>query len=139
MRLYLGHYVLIGYFLIVLTVSFSPGCCDCSQQTPAPAYNPIRKPVIRVLMHEPSRISILVQDEVTKQVTIEELDKYGRNYEIIADVEDGQPMWAELPKILNPYKGKEYTAKIHIRSGEDINGAGWNHGKFGSGTTTIIK
>lgn len=57
---------------------------------------------------------------------------------LLVDVPAGSNMWCEV------YYRMEYGASfsyvtIHVRSPDDVNGAGWNHGKFGSGTTERVR
>jgi len=59
---------------------------------------------------------------------------------VIADVPNGQPMWVKINWAKAPWGKIIRTTgtEIHIHSGKDINGAGWNHDKFGSGQTSTI-
>jgi hypothetical protein len=54
------------------------------------------------------------------------------------DVPEGHPMWIHVEQQNDPWYGTATQLQIHIYSAGDIAGAGWDHGKFGSGTTTRI-
>ena len=47
-------------------------------------------------------------------------------------------MWSEEWKNGN-WVEDTLDVNIHIHSLEDLNGAGWNHGKFGKGNTVPIE
>ena len=80
-------------------------------------------------MHEAGRYSIMVQDANTLSLV-----KLG--YATIkTDVTAGSNIWYEAT-----YNGMNECVEstIHLHSVDDLNTAGWNHGKFGSGTTHRI-
>lgn len=53
---------------------------------------------------------------------------------------DTDHLWYECDYKRNSWNGQTVgNCYIHIRSVNDINTAGWNHGKFGSGTTIRIQ
>ena len=58
---------------------------------------------------------------------------------IITDVSADKKMWVLTRGY---YAGRdpvyEYV-EIHIHAAKDVNGGGWNHGKFGSGQTNVIE
>lgn len=62
---------------------------------------------------------------------------------IIKDVSMGNPIRYEIRYWYNEFYGwtkkEDGYIRIHIRSIDDINGAGWNHGKFGKGTTSRVQ
>ena len=58
---------------------------------------------------------------------------------IIPDVPVGEKMWVYY---VNTFSlGDRFLNKmeIHVHTLADINGGGWNHGKFGHGQTTVIE
>jgi len=97
--------------------------------------------VSRVMMHEPSRYTILVEkpDGVVAQYTFGQ-GCCGNVPEIYRDVPVGQPMWIEY-RTGNPDTNRAFDQllTIHVHSVSNINGAGWNHGKFGRGDTTVVE
>ncbi len=55
---------------------------------------------------------------------------------ILADAKSGEGMWIET---FSAGIDCKFQAEIHVHSAEDINGAGWDHGKHGSGMTTVVE
>jgi len=64
---------------------------------------------------------------------------YTLTHTVLADATD-KP-WVEWHVVRNSLYGVESGGyvRIHIRSVDDITGGSWNHGKFGTGTTTRIQ
>ena len=107
--------------------------------TPKMEYRVVKRSIVRVMMHEPERYSVLVQekDKSLKTLTY-------RGCQLIADVPKDEPMWLEVE--MNKAKeeitdeGYHYKwAKIHIHSADQLNGAGWDHGKGGRGQTEVVE
>lgn len=100
--------------------------------------------VSRVLMHEPGRYTILVEVPENKKVNEYYFSRGStcqKNFpEIFHDVPTDQAMWIQYRKWTN---GRDQTCTelvaIHVHSGAEINGGGWNHGKFGRGQTTVVE
>lgn len=96
--------------------------------------------VTRVMMHEPWRYTFLMEDSgrITQR-TIGQ-NPCGNVPVLFQDVPTGHPMWVEYRTVRS---GKtdvcDELITIHIHSVADINGAGWNHGKYGSGQTTVVE
>lgn len=96
-----------------------------------------------VFWHENDRYSVVVSngDDVTP-VDLSSIHKgrydYKTGAKVVKDVPEGKPMYV---KIYNYWDGDASRAyhEIHVHSIKDINTAGWNHGKFGSGSTVIIE
>lgn len=59
--------------------------------------------------------------------------------EIVADVPEGGNMWYEAIYYGGGRLGINARVTIHVRSIDDVGGAGWNHGKFGSGMTERVQ
>jgi hypothetical protein len=57
---------------------------------------------------------------------------------LIADVPEGSNMWYEAI-YLSSIDGGSVVVTIHVRSMDDVHGAGWNHGKFGKGSTERVR
>ena len=97
----------------------------------------------RVFLHEYGRYTLLVEE--TGGTVIQW--RFGNQFEcnrepnLIADVPKNEPMWAEYYVLLGGMWAAdcEQLMSIHLHSAQDINGAGWNHGKFGSGQTTVVE
>ena len=117
---------------------------DENQDTPSIAIEPVRINLERVLYNECHHYSILWKDEndLGHDLNIT-LGEKGRYADVIIkyDVPEGQPIWALVNRGKTP-RGKIYYTgggEIHVRSGQNIGGGGWNHGKFGHGQTTVVE
>ena len=125
--------------LIVVTLLIG---CNCSNSAYTKMPDEKIENVVRIFMHEPSRYSIMIQDPNSSELKTMQFNLYNFcRAKIVADVPKNEKMWIFLKsKKHNVNKDTYYTSfELHVRSAEDINGAGWNHGKFGSGTTTVIE
>jgi hypothetical protein len=93
--------------------------------------------IVKVMMHEPGSYSLISQENEKPELTPFVFESY--DIHLLADVPEGKPMYAELSEQNGEREKYWKTATIHIHSHRDINGAGWNHGKFGKGTTTEVE
>jgi len=92
----------------------------------------------RIFMHEVEHYSTL---SVNEDKTVEIKSYYRGHYNkftLICDVEVGDKMWAALTDNGN-WVERRHDVVFHIHSLSNLNGAGWNHGKFGSGNTVLIE
>ena len=87
-----------------------------------------------VFYHEPGN-TLLVNGKGAELKTITFRDA---EITLFKDVPQGSTVWARVQRDGDDFNGIDERVEIHIHSVDDINGAGWNHGKFGSGTTTKI-
>lgn len=147
--IWLPFFVLIGVFAVIFLAvcgySWLSGPYITGEKYPDERIDN----VARVLMHEPGYYSILVKEK-NNNLVCRSFGQYGRvSVKIIADVQSDQPMWAQVfPNLIERdstfYPLCNYSEKydpyveIHIHSGKDIDGAGWDHGKFGRGKTNVI-
>jgi len=95
-----------------------------------------KRECVAVWFHENNRYSVSVlNNKVLTNITFQ----HGVPVEVIFNLKEGEPLWYETNYTWNSFYGttKGYI-KIYVRNINDINGAGWNHGKFGSGRTTRI-
>jgi hypothetical protein len=92
--------------------------------------------VERVFMHTVNSYSFLIFDKDTKEI---KSVGFGECKKITADVELEKPMWIKVKKTSFRTGDDEYFVEIHIHSVKDINGGGWNRGKFGSGQTSVVE
>lgn len=98
----------------------------------------------RVFMHERGNYTFLIRadDDSLKPVTVE-LRRWDERF--ITDVPDGMPAWATYQ--LNgqntdrvcPYDTEPCNLIIHLHNTKQLYTAGWDHGKFGSGTMNVIE
>ena len=111
-------FVLLGLCLIFLSV----GCREHSEK--------IVGNIQAIFYHEKGSYTLVTNGERSQLVMT---TFYGAKVTIFRDIPQNRDPWALVQK-----DGGEERVEIHIRSIDDINGAGWNHGKFGSGTTVKI-
>ncbi len=99
--------------------------------------------VVRVFWHELSSYSILVKNgNELKTIPLPSRQcaaingLRGEGVRIFADVPRDADMWVtvDIPSGETCF----LALTIHVHSELDINGGGWNHGKHGSGQTTVI-
>ncbi len=65
-----------------------------------------------------------------------------RSVNVYADVAEDESSWYECDWTRNNWTGTDTTTAycdIHIHSIDELGTADWNHGKFGSGSTTRIE
>ncbi|MBI4458224.1 hypothetical protein HY633_04635 [Candidatus Uhrbacteria bacterium] len=104
--------------------------------------------IARVFMHQPKSYSFLIHfvdsDDgypIFNVVRFEDGKKFSHYLSIVfvADVAPENPMWAREEFVGVAGENCIYSAEIHIHSPADISGAGWNHGKSGSGQTNVVE
>ncbi|MEK9151799.1 MAG: hypothetical protein AAB692_00360 [Patescibacteria group bacterium] len=105
--------------------------------------------IVRVFMHGPNSYSFLIHfsdsadghpifDTVSFQHFSPGHLLFFDSIVIVADVAPEDDMWAQST-FARVTSSCHYTAEIHVHAPADINGGGWNHGKFGSGQTTVVE
>lgn len=119
--------IVFGFIALALIVS---GC-----ETPS---DEKIENVIRVFMHEPNKFSFMIQTQESSEIRMITLEGKA---EFIADALETEKMWVIARGRQVHYGGyvSVNRLEIHIHSPKDINGAGWDHGKFGSGQTQVIE
>ncbi|MFA6963092.1 MAG: hypothetical protein WC227_00015 [Patescibacteria group bacterium] len=127
---------LIGYLVVVVLGAFIFSAWREKVEAARPATVLRYDNVVRVLMHEPNYFSLYTEQTDSKILGYQEFSDCSFT-EIIADVPPGEKMWALKTEI----KGTptKWLLQIHIHSPKDINGAGWDHGKYGRGQTVPIE
>ena len=104
--------------------------------------------ISRILMHEPGHYTFLVEHSSGK---VGQLEIHTGNVAVtmLRDLELDEPTRIEilcrgrsckpLPKDFSTWRMYPSTLTIHLSSTKDVDGAGWNHGKFGRGQTVVIQ
>ena len=123
----------LGLVLTLLMLS------ACAGPKPEPTRERIEN-VQRIFYHEGSRYTLMIVDPETKQATMRTF--YGQ-VALFFDISNGEPMWA-LYEVTDFYQDIDkwipiYRLKIHMTSPSAVEGGAWNHGKFGSGSTEVIR
>jgi hypothetical protein len=89
----------------------------------------------RVFYHTGQEYNVMYETVMEELVTV----AWNQPTRIFADVPADQPMWAEKYDRGPNFDGSyDKWCVIHIHSAKDMNGAGWDRGKFGKGTTNVI-
>ena len=91
-----------------------------------------------VYFHEHGVYSVMILTE-EHQLTNIYFPRSSQNLKVIilADVKDEDSLWYETDYYSSNW-GRFGNITIHVRSVDDLNGSGWNHGKFGRGKTQRI-
>ena len=139
------------YFLLLCAgLIFCYGCEDKREQEHYKVTHRIKN-VVRVFMHEPDVYTVYYQKPGSDKIEKEYINSLGTDkVAIIADVAPDEMMHVEFAcEHLVPCENRKgcnkklcvnmKKAKIHIHSVDDINGAGWNHGRHGRGQTVVIE
>ncbi len=98
--------------------------------------------VERVFMHEPGQYSLLVRGEQGVLSSIDLRGNHNAKANIFTDVPPDQPMYA---RVLHSPEGRcggnirPWYTELHVHTVQEINPAGWNHGKLGRGQTIEIE
>lgn len=128
----------IAYYVIGCSIVYIAGYFIYKIETAKPVFISTTKyqNVERVFFHEPGHYSVLIPIKKDKELL--QMDMGFSTYRIFEDVPQDEQMWASVDeyKILGRFN---YSTNIHIHSAKDINGAGWNHGKIGSGNTIGVE
>lgn len=99
--------------------------------------------VVRVFWHENTRYSVQVREPGSVEIkTIRISPQYmcsENQLRLLADVPPEKSMWIRYVINQNWDSDCLKLLEIHIHSEKDIEGGGWNHGKFGRGQTSVIK
>jgi len=95
--------------------------------------------IVRVFMHEPGAYNFLVSRNGIL-VPTENYRHSPQRVIIMPDVSREQFMWARVYyKEEEGYGFPQAYLEIHVHSEKDIEGGGWNHGKFGRGQTVVVE
>jgi hypothetical protein len=101
--------------------------------------------IVRVFMNVPgSHYTFLIETPGSNEITERQINVTSREDTPTAiaykkDVPADQKMWVELNQWTYYGGGNFFTAVVHISSELDIEGGGWNHGKFGSGINQVVQ
>lgn len=115
--------------LISLIALLLVGCSD-------PIVHKYKRDIVSVYYHEGNDYSVGIFD--TGLLTIKRLPP-AAHVSVWLDVSPEDNMWYECDFTRYKFTGDTTGGcNIHMHDIDDLNTAGWNHGKFGSGTTTRI-
>ena len=96
-----------------------------------------------IYWHEGLRYTAVIIDDGV--VTRHGIPPWGyamnKNIKVYTDAEPGEKSWYRCGWTWNPWTGTDLDTaycNIHIHNLDELGTADWNHGKFGSGSTTRI-
>src|SRR3989344_6882557 len=136
--------------LSFLTISLT----GCSTNTTEKVTPTTVSGITRVFMHEPGYFTFLVEHNDSKKVGQLRVRTYIDDTDIVYDLQENQPVSVEyscgshqnrlyqckpIPQNFSNWTVWAMKLKIHLHSIKEIDGAGWNHGKFGSGQTIVVR
>jgi hypothetical protein len=89
-------------------------------------------------MHETYHYSVMLEADQTGINKV--IDLPVGDYTLVSDVPEGNSPWVYIKSTTHaPVGDRSHCIWIHIHNAQNIEGAGWNHGKFGSGNTIPIQ
>ncbi len=116
------------------------GCAK--SPTPKAPEEQVRINIVRAFMSESDRFIFLV-DGVRTEVVIKNIRVVGGKMpRIFRDVPSSESIWIKLEAddvCINKHHCSTTELEIHLHNETDLNSAGWNHGKFGQGETTVLE
>jgi len=125
-------YFAILFILSLFLISATTGCGPLPK-----GYEKVE--VDAVFMHLRNSYSFMIYngDEIEHRI----LQRWDTTkLKIVRDVSEGESLWYEGHYRICPGGTKRFDdITIHLRSIDDLKTAGWNHGKFGSGTTRRVQ
>lgn len=119
------------YFLLVLLLL----CVGCTEPVTTKRIDHIE----RILMHNSGSYTVFSKDPNTSKLR-EDFVKYCK-VDLIADLDKDKECYGTITyQPRNEWAETNYiSAEFHIHSAKEINGAGWDHGKFGKGQTAEVE
>lgn len=115
------------------------GCAGCAERERLVQYSNVKQ----LLMHETNHYSLVITDENNGAEIIDLEGFHGQNtIKIYFDVPDHKDQWAKIDFYTPPLgddNEKVRQGEVHLHYNSKINGAGWDHGKFGKGQTVEVE
>lgn len=140
----------VGFLLSFLTIALI-GCSTNATEKVEPT---TVSGITRVFMHEPGNFTFLVEHGDNKKVGQLRVDAHRDDTTIVVDLQENQTISVEyscgkyrdqfyqcksIPPNFSNWNVRAMKLTIHLHSVKELDGAGWNHGKFGSGQTTVVQ
>jgi hypothetical protein len=91
--------------------------------------------VVRVFMHDANHYSVIYRNG--DQLATKDF-RFSPDTKILTDAPKDGPMWAEYTAVNENTSSARYNLTLHLHDPAELNGAGWDHGKSGKGTTVIV-
>lgn len=121
------------YLVIFLTLITIMACCPSD-------FDPSTKRVYvdKVFMNENTRYTFITIEN-GEAIVREKSTHYPRRIHLYTDVPKGERMYIEYYEKCSGGTKMLQRLDIHIHNLDEIQGGGWNHGKFGRGETQVIE
>jgi hypothetical protein len=123
-------FALKGIFVVacfIVTIVFMFKSCQCDPYSETIKFN-----VQKVFMNESTRFTFLVDD------SLKEVNLLHGDVKIYFDIKSDAPMYIVYhQECIGGTLSINYL-EMHLHSKDDLNGGGWDHGKFGRGQTNVI-
>ena len=136
-----GDIFLVSIWVIILITAIYGGITQY-QEFKSIKCSRYKMNVSQVMMHDDHHYTFFVERDNGM------INKYTFRYsnpKIFHDVPKRKPMFIEYKRCISPKKLNkrvyDYTKliSIHLHSATEINGGGWDHGKFGHGQTSVLR
>jgi hypothetical protein len=123
---------------IIIASALPPFCSYVDRSVhPPKEFGTTRYDVERIFMHEPEIYSFFIRERGTVELkTLRVRVLNPERLKIFTDVQPGESCWINLGDTWNSHA---LSLDIHIDAPTRVEGAGWNHGKFGKGQTIPIR
>jgi hypothetical protein len=110
--------------------------------------------ITRVFMHEPGHFTFIVQNTETKILGQLRVEVYSDQVTMLEDLRDDESVRVEyfcgfhreqpkqckpIPTDFSNWNLHASQLTIHLHSAKELDGGGWNHGKFGRGQTVVVQ
>ncbi|MDP3792528.1 MAG: hypothetical protein Q8Q89_02245 [bacterium] len=138
--------------LVCFLVLFLFGCEERTRENTNPE-STVVSGITRILMHETNSFTFLVERADTHKVG--QLRIYASKTTLFSDLKEDEPIRVEyrcrsssrneyyqcksIPADFSIWSTHPAELTIHLHSTKEVDGGGWNHGKFGQGSTTVIQ
>lgn len=126
----------ILWVVVAITVSLTMiGCQDLNRER-------IRKRdkiehVARILMQNPHQFSLIVPNGRPNEYTVKEIEVTDAIF--ITDVPQDLDCWIEEIQLGSAPSTEKTLGNFHLHQIGEVEGGGWDHGKFGRGHTAVIE
>lgn len=125
----------LGWSLIIVAVWF---CITLCQKPEGFDEKEHIQYVDRVFMGEPNDYTFIITHE-DKSNTVWRVKSHFMHVEIFNDVPSHERMYVKYKKVWKQGEAIYQYIYIHIHDLKDVEGGGWDHGKFGQGRTQVIE
>ena len=140
--------IFVGFLFCFLTISL----IGCTYNGFGNVESTTVSGITRVFMHEPGYFTFLVEHGDSKKIGQLRVKTINDTTTIVEDLQENQTISIEyfstqdpflqsksIPPDFSNWDVQAMKLTIHLHSVKEIDGAGWNHGKFGRGQTIVVQ